>query len=1783
MSSSAMEIIEHPLLQIHPPFSLAAPPKQSRYYAIATPDGSDATTTTLPVALVASGIMPVDSGELERRRKRSQTTTILATHFPFHGTTVRGGNPANATASIDLSRLNNHLSSIIATGCFVTMHGNDECVLVRMVDVHGSILSLMVHSSTLEPVGGVHSLVPFQPSMSPHPGSTLENTQVAFPTEKMVVLALDPYLYGIDFSHGGCDSLHDDIHDKTNAAPTVKVWSTRHRTLYDPLSSRKKPRQSISTVLKEASYTLGLKLEGTLTTTTTSIFTDDERNNYGDDDDDDVDDDDYDDNDRTARLATLHSDGSLRLWTIRAQPRNNQLRSFTTPHVQRIVLKYSEGGYIDPPLPTDWDSYNSIKMTGRVHDDEYELALYLKCLNESRVYVFRGGVVSGDYFGGDCMQEMHLPEGTTTVFDLSWGREGELLVLLQREGNERDEGGIVAVFPRGKTEALLPENKTVSFGVNSFRQMNMQRSVEEELARFFVPSPVDGEDGMTMEKENSGANAENATLDTAFEEKVAKAEARVDKAGLLSLLHPMGRSRPSSLAVHRALRSLNLVDGAMTAENMGPVDIVGAMRRWKKRDLFRPSLTVEEKSLVPRHEGNNQLVPKATEAMVADSNSIYHVFASATKNASRPTNAEVDQDRATAMKSIQSPGTSHSLESAENTHLMRWITFLTEVRRQEARLNEVLCLASVPSSYNLVYRPSMISVISFKSPLAGRLSIGHNGEDLMANLDELSLDMLEFAMSHSELRSTLCHAESILFDAASKASCLIAGWRNNGLDEDIVCLIENLGQSVAESLNLNERQLELLRILSEIDLDFVEEWLYPPSSKSPSACSRLGLSVNTDEMTDPIPGFNIGGAYGQSPAVTIISARLESMRHLSLARLLLILSSSRSGTTSSIQSGLRLALFCTALSWSMNQSSHQDGCRTVLEEHLLQAEKANTSRTSSWLADDFFKAVVNLFSGSSGTSSLSNLMSSAHEPHITLRLLAPLLEYPSQGSPDNQDTTRIAAECLLVEASLVAKQYHLGTTTTPPKDLWVLASNILLDNVARDSVDGTSICHIYEALLSHKDRCSPSSQDVHQEEKVFKVLSAILLIGECEDDLSQFTESQEDIKRLCTMPTMRSLFLPLALSAPVSTDHGGLVTWLLSKISCDAPVPKLALYHFVKTMMNISKLFFRVDTLQRKLQLIGEDSTALSDCCNVALDAINDTISSITSLLPFEISREMPEFATLWSLAFETSLRGNLWDHALRSCLSNPSKGEQNDKFRSLVLRMVDAKALGKLLDMSMAVVGHIDVRMNDVEFDDTTADPPSGMSFDLLNHATKIIEQAAKEQATASTRTADEVEALWKDRPNYWGALYSLHASRGNWKQAAQAMDKCGKAADLAAAAAPRSRSQNVSSINKATSKMIMDEISLSAIACANAVSLTEKPSDRYILPNGLAKGLLTEEDIEIRAMRAMALRALSMDEYSPDSVTTILKASFRVTIDMLARLGYYDHAIALAKGLSAKRKSCPGGVDLFDDSLKHILSKYLVPAATIFPCRASGEGIDVDIQSRSKVAQIRLSSSSCVVRNLGKQAALTSSSSNSKSFMMNKICDEAVQADMAMRLLQQYTYMYSPSCSGLGLHVARSILLASGGNSDLPHWLKDLFIFGMPHDDGKKSGLFASVEGGHNVADPAGLVRLFMEFHRYDDACEVVVSVLSKRSGVAFSPSSRIPEKGNIDFVPYDLIDELWKSIQSIISSNQNSSEDFDSNNKLNALRSMQTRMEKALLKHFELLKLSEEGLKSARALAH
>merc|ERR1712176_1091640 len=138
----------------------------------------------------------------------------------------------------------------------------------------------------------------------------------------------------------------------------------------------------------------------------------------------------------------------------------------------------------------------------------------------------------------------------------------------------------------------------------------------------------------------------------------------------------------------------------------------------------------------------------------------------------------------------------------------------------------------------------------------------------------------------------------------------------------------------------------------------------------------------------------------------------------------------------------------------------------------------------------------------------------------------------------------------------------------------------------------------------------------------------------------------------------------------------------------------------------------------------------------------------------------------------------------------------------------------------------------------------------------------------------------------------------------------------------------------------------------------------------------------------------------------------------------------------------------------------------------------------------------------------------------------NDSAKGAIMMELLRKFISLYAAVDNSFAMELAGTFLDLDCGLAELPLWLTDLLTgsrnsssFGTCRND---------VDGttpGHgfnstSASDPAGLVRLLMNRGLYIQACRVVCSVLRKASNDA----SLLPEKGNIDYVPYDTIDRLW-----------------------------------------------------------
>ena len=172
-----------------------------------------------------------------------------------------------------------------------------------------------------------------------------------------------------------------------------------------------------------------------------------------------------------------------------------------------------------------------------------------------------------------------------------------------------------------------------------------------------------------------------------------------------------------------------------------------------------------------------------------------------------------------------------------------------------------------------------------------------------------------------------------------------------------------------------------------------------------------------------------------------------------------------------------------------------------------------------------------------------------------------------------------------------------------------------------------------------------------------------------------------------------------------------------------------------------------------------------------------------------------------------------------------------------------------------------------------------------------------------------------------------------------------------------------------------------------------------------------------------------------------------------------------------------------------------------------------------------------------------------------------------IGMCLLEIFTSAYADKSNKIAIGVAET-LLAFKPEVHLPKWLT-MLLTGV---DSSICGLFASHSLRNSKADPASLLRLFMKYGCYIEACDLVSNILADPRRRTFV-TKRIPEKGDVDFVPYHDIDLLWVVSEKAV----NLCDDPSS------LSKARLRMVAALENHFQLAKYSQEAIMSARAVAH
>mmetsp|Transcript_43459 Transcript_43459/g.48934 ORF Transcript_43459/g.48934 Transcript_43459/m.48934 type:complete len:1821 (+) Transcript_43459:59-5521(+) len=677
-----------------------------------------------------------------------------------------------------------------------------------------------------------------------------------------------------------------------------------------------------------------------------------------------------------------------------------------------------------------------------------------------------------------------------------------------------------------------------------------------------------------------------------------------------------------------------------------------------------------------------------------------------------------------------------------------------------------------------------------------------------------------------------------------------------------------------------------------------------------------------------------------------------------------------------------------------------------------------------------------------------------------------------------------------------------------------------------------------------------------------------------------------ELMRVCRMSTTRNLFSPYAMATETNLDD---VTY-----SHTVQIAKL--------MLHLSRIFHRLNILESYITRSEDGEYGDDYNSDSLLQIISDAIADMENIFPEEFLRKMPEYISIWTKKFDHAIRASRWSQAYNACVKNPLGEHRESNFKRLVRAMVDSGALNELLDMctQLGMGSSTPVAATDDDYKESE-------SIDLYEIAADVLLSYADSDVYDSRATSSFNTNL----SDYQGALYALHASQEQWRRATQSLDLRYVNAEKALL---RSTGRAGVGINIQTSELrdglIIQDMVSSASGSANAIQLVKDPDYRFIVsgeyspyskiyfgdddlieetPNKLKRGRerneinnTTKEDevtvdrlskfmvgdhLDARAIRATVLRTLFFDR---SASFAFAKSAFRrgldtakVDIEELFKNGYYQYGLLLAKAWIKtfyNGKTKPAGEDKFGSYLYLLMRKYLVPLAS---------STDDEDEQRPTLQQLQTA-----IDALGSSGNAASYIVTGRSVKLAGLEKAAVKA-ATFTLIQKLTINHSTAETTLAVDIAASFLDLGKNNTQIPVWLERLLLGADSTTGG--AGAFAprpKTDCKDYLGNSSALLTLYISRGMFSEACNVVTTILGNNHR-ASKAASRLPEKGNIDYVPYHSIDLLWNMIDIACSKGVY--------NNAEQSRILKTRndMEKALQKHVEISEISEMGMRSARML--
>jgi len=1406
-------------------------------------------------------------------------------------------------------------------------------------------------------------------------------------------------------------------------------------------------------------------------------------------------------------------------------------------------------------------------------------------------------VVDLDFSLGDGGYECELHALFSTSFDAKKRRylAASALGGSSIAGDDVDIAAAAAACGTGSILALYPPSKST---VVSHSSISMgAASTVDFTALAERDSIIDLRDGLRADIEH-GAYA-----------TIEEAATAVDRACMTKLfsgcaIRSAGGNHASPAAIGRAISKLVPSSSGLLASGAAGsrVDVLAllAIQEWTRSDEARSTLLAV---------GQQADAVGTANCDAADSD-IYRAFAKTPSKGS----SRVDRSQ---MELTYEEEENEEMERRKKSlaHLTRWIKFLLAVFEEESTRREVLCLASlanVSSASSATVEASVILRGGMTSVLVASHSLSSLDTTAFGRLDALAVKVSRHLQlsSGNNLSTTLRHVVHRITSTIAKAGLVMTK-----LDQDLVESLSFLGASALNEMgsiqskygysstpdgatagNIMATVTSLLDALSEEEIC---QWLSPSSAIESTIMHPFQLGNLGEHSVDSATGggFLTARTMAAVDAHSALSSAylsqlfIDSVRDICLARCLLVLGTKRlvsaaaeSAKAASVMMGRTAGAIIggdvTAITATVDD-----------EEIIVRALRAYFQALSvQWAASQKLEAVSpSATSIGGGNKDAASVRSEAHDG------ARPRVEGEAEAM---QSFTLLEAVCFsLSKASREISSGGRGRNTALKMASSVVdVSKMFVDMAYRGGGGHTSISQL--AMLGpFTDQARISlrllAPFVAYPEEYGSVSQAA---AECLLREAAFAE----LNRI--MPEDRILALrerasAILLECQVDQSKIDVLSTIQSATDCVAECALLYNRGAVLERHCIGSI-----VLKANLELVSG-----IDALQFALKEEQDQASTASAITELEMLK-----ARSISAAFQHAMISHNYEKAYDAAISNPIKERRLSCFKRLVLGIAEAGAFHQLLTMPLTVVGRpsdsfidcaaVDLIAMVVEGEEAKVDVDAAADkMDLYELAAEVLANAASEQSRSSGI---------RGAANYSGCLYALHASRNNWRRAAAAMAFSGTLASAKAAATSSEEGKREEGL------AAVDAIALSALAAAHSIQLEDNPSHRFIVRNEISQypvppsfrdamddpstlsckkrgrdgqnrlsdqdlpqdppsasrsaRLMLEKDLIADAIRAVSLRTVLLDQTNSEAdLLATLKANDRVILDQLASQGNFALALGLAKSLCDDRNGGkPDGRDIFADALSHVLCKYLVPSAINGQMRASTTSTGE--QTRPTLLQIH-SSAETAEEEHSAAAALPSANG----WKGQGAQTQMAQAAACMDLLRIYTTKYANSSNSLAIEVATTLLDSNIGMSKLPIWLTDLLC-------GTTDSCFAGrvspgddhnlVEVASGAAFPNALVKLYIERARYADACEVIAKVLDDSGSRVSSPSARLPEEGSIDFVPYNTIDQLYSIIESAR---------FTSDEAQKEVLNSRTKMEEALERHFERMRISEEGAVSARAL--